>query len=165
MVHIIRVVYNKEILRRGVRAFIWHRVVRGMGWIGFIAFALMIATSFLMDGAGWMNYACLAVIIIVALIVGAGYYVNLRLKLARFRQMDDPAVTMKMEEDGFEVVSSLGQSSANWDSLESILKKPEFWLLFTKNGQFIVLPIEDIPQESLGYLERKIAGGAKPAVE
>ncbi|HEY8191439.1 MAG TPA: hypothetical protein VIG74_03360, partial [Alphaproteobacteria bacterium] len=97
MVHIIRVVYNKEILRRGVRAFILHRVMRGIGWIGFIALALMIATSFLTDKAGWLNYACLAVVMTAALIAGIGYWLNLRVKLARFRQMDDPAVTMKMQ--------------------------------------------------------------------
>lgn len=157
MDHSIRVTYDEEILKKGVRSFVWHRVCKGFGYLGLAAFLLLLPSLLLADEMGWFQFLLIAVLVMAGLIVALAYWANLRQKLMRFRQMQDPAVTMNLREEGFEVTSSLGTSSQLWSFITGLLKKPDFWLLFGPRAEFIVLPIVGVSPEALDYLEQKVA--------
>ncbi len=157
--HSIRVVYDAEILKKGVRAFVWHRLIcKGFGHL-WLAALLLILPTWLMTDIVWLRWVLLGVLGAVALFVVLAYWANRRLKLLRFRQMNDPAVTMALGEDGFEVTSSLGTSALPWSFLTGILKRPDFWLLFGPKAEYIVLPLAGVSPQALVYLEQKVSSG------
>ena len=157
--HSVRVVYDEKTLRQGVLAFVWYRVKRGIGLLGILALVLTIVSIVLADHLSWIQYSGIAAIAVMVLMVIAAYFANMHIKLSRFRQMTDPAVTLDLREDGFDVISPAGTSTLPWSSFTGVLKSPDFWLLFGFGAQFIVLPVRGIPEEALAYLEQKASAG------
>lgn len=152
----VRVVYDADLLKRGVGAFVRYRVSRGIGWVALLAVLLLAAAFVAAPDVKWVQYALCAVLVVIALLVTASYFANLHIKLSRFRQMGDPAVALTLREDGFIVSSALGASEQPWAFLTGILKKPDFWLLFGPKATFIVMPVAGVSQEALSFLEQKI---------
>lgn len=94
--------------------------------------------------------------------LAAMYGVQLRHNMALLREMGSPQGTLELNEAGFTVASSAGQTTLPWSSIQEVACFPAFWLVYLSPAQFFTLPLNDLPEAmQTEMLERVRQHGGK----
>lgn len=102
-------------------------------------------------------------IMLVGMVVFAGFAYG-RAAVARFREMRDPTVLWRFEEEFFATKSELGSGELKWRAVSEIWRFPGVWLFFfgKNNYGYSSLPTAELSPELQEYiLDRVQANGGK----
>lgn len=151
--------YNERILHGAVNTFFKRRLVQGMGWSGLLAFGLCAGILIYLVLRGDRSWLA-GVIGAVLLLFVTGFFAlwlvhhhNMRAKLKAIpsRQarvsLDDRIITFSAES---------GVTTLPWTGFTEVWKLPDCWLLFLAENNFVTVPLKDVPQEALDFIERHL---------
>jgi hypothetical protein len=76
--------------------------------------------------------------------------------------MKIPEATLELGVERFYVKSDVGASEIEWSLISQVWRFEKAWLIFFPAGEFMTLPINDIPLESRSFIISKAeSNGAK----
>ena len=159
----IRLHYSEPFIREAIRAY-WWKQIGPKFLIATILMVIFLVYRLVSGDRGWIVGVVGAVLALAFGIMIATYFVHLRRSLSRLRRMKVPEGTLEIAEDRFKITSDVGTSEIDWSLISGIWRFEKVWLLFFSAGEFMTLPIRDIPPESMSFILKKAeANGAKIA--
>lgn len=155
----VTVTYTPALLSRAVACF-WRRYLglRGVGV--FVLLWACLALLWALSGWTWYVIAFTTAASLVPVIFVGFYILHRRRVLANLARLEGGLVEFQFHEDTLEMTSSLGSSKLKWATFERLWKFPDLWLLFISKGQYIILPVPDLPPEARDRVDRKVANKA-----
>jgi hypothetical protein len=156
-VHTFTVRYTEPVLKRGVRAFVIHRL--GGLWV-LLALPLLCAGCLgylvVYDAGGWAAGFISALLLVEAALVGLIWIVYWRRNLAKLRRLKTPDSTFALSDDRIAISNDSGAVTLVWSAFEEILDCGECWLLALPENQFVTLPVEGVSPDTLAFLRGKV---------
>lgn len=158
-----RLQYSEALLRKGIRAY-WRRQVG----VTFPLVALLLSgyLGYLLStgNRSWLVGVLGTVIVFALVMMAAVYFVHLGRALKRLREMKSPEVVLELADEAFRITSDLGSSEIKWALVQRLWRLDDVWLLFFSGGEFMSMPVADLPAEARAYIEaRLVAHGAEVA--
>ena len=157
--HAARLRYDEPMLRRAVRAFMWRRVLTRplviVVAIITLVVAIIVATQGLDDTfVSGLFAACL---LLFAVGIVAIWRAHTRNTIGRFRAMDPPEADVTFSDAGAAFSSNIGAATLPWTRFKEVWEFPDFWMLFTSEAGFNVIPIASMDAETVAFARRKLA--------
>jgi hypothetical protein len=155
--------YAEDVLREGVRAFVWRRLVREQKLTGaaLLFVAIMLAWLVHRGDRSWAVGFMASALLVVLVMVVAVWRVHQAHALDQLRRMGEPAIAeFSLDDTGMTVESRIGASTVPWSGITEIWALPRSWLLFAGRHQFMTLPLDGVPAEALAMIAERT--GLKP---
>ena len=157
----IKLTYSEPLIREAIRLYWWKKIGFIFPVVLFLLIVLMVYHIALGDRT-WIVGVLGVTIFMGICIMVATYYVHLHHSLKRLKKMKTPKATIKLGEELFCVKSDIGSSEIAWSLITQLWRFEKVWLLFFSEGEFMTLPIEEMPEKSKSFIVSKIkTNGAK----
>ncbi|WP_323013300.1 YcxB family protein [Devosia sp.] len=156
--------YTQEIVSGAVKAFVWRRGIadqKGL-WAAEIAMLVFLVGLLWSGERGWLVGVVGVVVLLVPCLIGAMWVAHHRNTVGKFRRMSSPRANFVFGEDGFEVVSELGEARLPWSTVTEIWERPGYWMLFTDPNQFMTLPVQTVSEEDRAFLRSRLSSAVRP---
>lgn len=159
----IKLYYSESFIRETVRTYWWKQV-----GLKFLSAVIFMSIFWLYQIAGgdrsWLVGVEGAVLFIATGLMIATYFVHLKRALDRLRRMNVPEGMLEIGDRRFKIASDVGSTEIEWSLIKQIWRFEKAWLLFFSAGEFMTLPVKDIPPDVTELiLKRAKENGAKIA--
>lgn len=147
--------YTEAHVRSAIRAYWKKQIGPVFPVVTFLMFAFLV--HLWLDGErGWIVGALgLSVGLAVSVMVSS-YFIQVNRALRRLRRMKTPVAALELGEERFKITSDIGASEVDWSLVKKVWRFEECWLLFFSAGEFMTLPIADIPLEARAFIESRV---------
>ncbi|MBB6014497.1 hypothetical protein HNR59_003892 [Aquamicrobium lusatiense] len=157
------VTYTREMLESAVKAFVWRRGIAEQKGLWSVEAVMIAALAWLLWSGerGWpIGVIGVVVLLPPCLIVGM-WVAHYRNTVGKFRRMPSRQADFVFRDDGFEVISELGEARLPWSTITEIWERPDCWMLFTGPNQFMTLPIGTVMETDREFLRSRLSSAAR----
>jgi hypothetical protein len=158
MEHSVRVRYTEQMLRQAVRLYMWHGVLRPRWWLWLCAVLLL----FISFAGSWpadapvirgLSIAAFCALIVVLAAIWRAQFAH---TVGTFRSLTSPDAEMVFHDTDLTVTSTRGSFTFPWQNFVKLCESRHFWMLFLAPNQFITLPLDTLPAETLRFVRSKL---------
>lgn len=142
--------YTPSLVRRAVLA----HVCRSLGTGGILSFLVVVAGAVLVVGSdpwSWYSGVLSGIVAVLTLGIAGVFLLHYRQAMGKLARMGEPHAVLELSDAELRVSSRSGTFAAPWATF-SDLWQFDFWLLIVGQGQFMTLPLADLPGEARAFL-------------
>lgn len=160
MSHETTLIFSEQIIRQAVFGF-WRRSV-GASFVITLVGVVFIFGWLVVQGAKTWFVGTVGSVLVMGIILAASlYFIHYCTSLRKFREMDSPQATFRIDESTFTITSSIGTTTLRWFAVKELWKFSGVWLLLYSKAQFSTLPLRCLSPEMQTLIVQRVqsAGG------
>ena len=147
--------YEARLVRRAVRLFMVRRLFGTPAFfVGMLGLAVLAA--FGAGGDGWALGAAAFFAALTLTVTGVVWLAHLRSSLSRLRSLSPPEAEVTVDAERLRFRSSLGEAALVWSVFTEVWRTDDFWMLFSSQSGFNILPVAGVDAAALDALTRRL---------
>ena len=153
MEHLIRVTYDRAIIRKALNRYFLERL--GSVYVAlFVAYGVFILFFKPWEPESPLGYLTVGVYVAFGALVAFSYLVRLRRSVTTLSRMNSREATFTFSDKGVVGHSELGSFEVPWSTCNEVLKYDDLWLIVYAKRAYLTLPTSDLNAEVMGLIER-----------
>ncbi len=148
--------YSESLIRKGVFAY-WQRQIGVIFPLVTLLLSAYFGYLLVAGNRSWLVGVLGTVILLALVTMAASYFVHLGRSLTRLRRMKIPEAILELGVDKFKVTSDVGSSEIQWTLIQKLWRFDDIWLLFFSGGEFMSIPVSDLPADAKMFMEARLA--------
>lgn len=150
----IKLYYSEKMVREAVKLY-WYRQTGIAFPVSTLLLATYVSYLFISGNHSWYVGVLGTIALIAIILIPSFYFIHLNRSLNHLKEMKEPEAYLELTDKRLIMYSDLGRSEIVWATIKKVWCFNNILLLVFPAGEFVSLPLGNMPDEAKDYLISK----------